>query len=250
MIDPLVSVIVPLYNYQNYITWCMESILNQDYKNLELIVVDDRSVDKSYKVVSEFAKNKPQIKIVRMEVNSGYSKAKNEGIVVSQGEFIVTLDADDMMTKNSVVPRLRCLQETGADFVHARALNVGAASSLEKAYAMTKRRRPRVKIHAQSVMLRRDVHKNFGLYDENLRSRSDKEMWWRLFGQGLAGVQRIKREFILDDVAFYRIHPKSMMVSRRRNSGYNKKVTKLLYRAYKKRLNEGITLENTRFLET
>ncbi len=122
MPDPLVSVIVPLFNYETYIGDCIRSIQNQDYKNYELIVSDDYSTDNSYQVAKSFECG--NIKVIRMGKNLGYSKAKNEAIIISQGELITCLDADDMFTRKSISCRVRALLDKGASFIHARAITV------------------------------------------------------------------------------------------------------------------------------
>lgn len=246
---PLVSVVVPLYNYENYIGWCIQSIVEQQYPNLEIIVVDDCSTDESFNLASEFSQRYDNVHIMKTDENSGYSKAKNEGIVASKGEYITCLDADDMLVDNSIQSRMDTIIKKSADFVHANAINIKGNLSFEDCKQLKKRRRGTAKVHAQTVMVKRSVYQKFGLYDENLRSRSDKEMWWRLFGQGLA-FQRVKRIYIPVDVAYYRRHSKSMMARRKGNPKYQKKVTRALYKAYKMRCEEGVTKENTRFLET
>lgn len=248
MKNPLISVIVPLYNYENYIGWCIQSIVAQPYPNLEIIVVDDCSTDNSFDIASEFSQQYSNVQLMRLNENSGYSKAKNEGIIASKGEYITCLDADDMFTDDSIYPRLNALASQGASFVHARAITVKGDLSLEDCKELKKTLRGSAVIHAQTVMIKRDVYQKFGLYDENLKSRSDKEMWWRLFGQGLA-FQRVKRTYIPVDVAYYRRHSKSMMARRKRNPKLQKRVTRWLYTAYKMRCKEGITKENTRFLD-
>ncbi|MFW6130614.1 MAG: glycosyltransferase family 2 protein, partial [Atribacterota bacterium] len=90
----LVSVIVPLFNYEKYISDCIVSIKNQDYTNYELIICDDCSTDNSFKIAKKFESKK--IKVMRLSKNSGYSVAKNEAIIASRGGLITCLDADDM----------------------------------------------------------------------------------------------------------------------------------------------------------
>ena len=80
MTDPLVSVIVPLYNYDKYIADCVRSVQNQDYSNYELIIVDDCSTDSSYGVAKTFECS--NIKVLKMDVNGGYSKAKNSSLIL------------------------------------------------------------------------------------------------------------------------------------------------------------------------
>jgi glycosyltransferase involved in cell wall biosynthesis len=250
--NPLVSVIVPLFNYESYIRDCIESILNQNYPNFELIVVDDVSTDNSFEVASLYS-DSDKVQIIKLPENSGYSKAKNEGILLSRGELITTLDADDMLTKKSISKRVKALQENPkCDLVHANAIDVGAQMSLADCYALKKFRRTKPKVHAQTVMLRREVHVKFGLYDENLRSRADKEMWSRLLGKSYAGESggpmRIKKVYLNEDVAYYRKHKKSMIAKRKHDPQREKRLTKQLKAAIRMRATEGITKENTRFL--
>ena len=91
---PLVSVVVPIYNAKKYLQKCIDSILNQSYKNLEIILVDDGSTDGSGRIVDEYAKKDRRIKIVHQK-NSGQSCARNVGIGISRGEYIGFVDADD-----------------------------------------------------------------------------------------------------------------------------------------------------------
>lgn len=245
--NELVSVIVPLYNYSQYIEWTIQSILNQNYPNFELIIVDDCSTDNSYEVAKKYEQS--NVKIMRLDENSGYSKAKNEGIIASKGKYITTLDADDMFTKNSISSRVKCILKHRAAFVHARAVNVNGKMSLEDCCKQTKFRRQTPKIHAQTVLMVRDVYKKYGLYDENLRSRSDKEMWWRLFGKGCK-TPKIKKIFLKRDVAYYRQHSKSMMAYRSTHKNHNRELIRALEAAFQKRQKEGITESNTLFLKT
>ena len=252
--NPLVSVIVPLYNYSKFIKYCIKSIIKQDYNNYEIIVIDDCSTDNSYEVAKKYECD--NIKIMRLDKNSGYSTAKNEGIITSQGDCITCLDADDMLTRNSLTCRVKAMLDHNVPFVHGRAIDVYGDISLKECYKIKENiTRTKAKIHAQSVLLQRWVHQKYGLYDEKLRSRSDKEMWLRLFGSSYGGDKykspcRVKRTSIKDDVAYYRRHQKSMISMRNKNASYDKKVTKLLYQQYELRKNDGITSKNTRFLES
>ena len=250
MKTPLVSVIVPLYNYQQYIGDCIQSIKNQNYSNYELIVIDDCSTDKSFKRAKKHECG--NIHVIQTDKNRGYSHAKNEGIIMSNGELITCLDADDLMTKDGISTRVRALQKHNVPFVHAQAVNMFGDMKLKDAYRLVPGKQKKPRIHAQTVMLRRWVHQKYGLYDENLRSRSDKEMWWRLFDKNKhdRGTLLIKKVFLPHYVAYYRMHNKSMMAMRQRNKKYNIDVTRKLEEAYIVRKRDGISKNNTRFLET
>ena len=92
--DKLISVIVPIYNVEEYLNECVDSILNQTYKNLEIILVDDGSTDKSGIICDDYAKIDSRIKVIHKK-NGGLSDARNVGIDRALGEFIIFIDSDD-----------------------------------------------------------------------------------------------------------------------------------------------------------
>lgn len=96
-----ISIIVPVYNVEEYLPTCIESILNQSYKNFELILVDDGSPDKSGDICDNYAKRDNRIKVIH-QINSGVSKARNTGIDNATGEWILFVDSDDELTDNSL----------------------------------------------------------------------------------------------------------------------------------------------------
>jgi len=247
--NPLVSIIVPLFNYEKYIAHCIRSIECQSYDNWELIITDDCSTDDSYNVAKSFENDK--IRVLKTDINSGYSIAKNQAIKASHGDYITCLDADDMMTKHSVSARLKFLIDQGVDLVHARAISVSGDISYEKCLKLTKPfKRDTPRIHAQTVLMKRSVHRDFGLYDEKLRSRADKEMWIRLFGKNCEGNHLVKKGFLNKDVAFYRKHGNSMMVNRRKDPNKQIALTNQLEQSVKERCINGINKTNTVFLES
>nr|WP_294369080.1 glycosyltransferase family 2 protein [uncultured Ruminococcus sp.] len=93
---PLVSIVVPVYKVENVLHYCIDSILNQTYKNFELILVDDGSPDNSGKICDEYAKKDNRIKVIHKE-NGGVSSARNIGIDMADGEYICFVDSDDYM---------------------------------------------------------------------------------------------------------------------------------------------------------
>lgn len=90
----LISIIVPVYNMENYLDRCMDTILNQTYKNLEIILVDDGSTDKSAQMCDDYARKDSRIKVVH-KVNGGLSDARNAGLKLVTGEYIGYVDSDD-----------------------------------------------------------------------------------------------------------------------------------------------------------
>ncbi len=92
--DDLISVIVPVYNVERYLKRCVDSILNQTYKNLEIILVDDGSTDRSGDICDEYKKIDYRIKVIH-QTNRGLSGARNSGIDIAGGKYIGCVDSDD-----------------------------------------------------------------------------------------------------------------------------------------------------------
>lgn len=114
---PLISVIVPVYNVEKYISRCIESIIAQTYNNWELILVDDGTPDYSGRICDDYAKKDMRI-IVKHKTNEGVSAARNEGVCIASGEWIGFVDSDDYVERNwlqLVVDRIQ--QENGDVFV-------------------------------------------------------------------------------------------------------------------------------------
>ena len=97
--NPLISVIVPVYNVENYLKKCLESITNQTYKNLEIILIDDGSTDNSGKICDEYAGKDNRIKVVH-KINGGLSDARNAGLEIAKGEYIGFVDSDDYIAED------------------------------------------------------------------------------------------------------------------------------------------------------
>ncbi len=108
MKDSLVSVIMPCFNAEKYIAEAIDSVLKQDYRDLELVIVNDGSSDRSGEIIKAFGD--PRIRYYEQE-NQGVSAARNLGLVKSSGSFICFLDADDVMIPSSVSARVQVLLE-------------------------------------------------------------------------------------------------------------------------------------------
>ena len=112
---PNVSIIVPIYNSEQYIRKCIDSVLSQAYTDFELILVDDGSTDNSKKIIDEYANRDRRIRVIYKE-NGRPGSARNAGLDVASGTYIYFLDSDDMMHPNlltTVIPRI----ETGYDMI-------------------------------------------------------------------------------------------------------------------------------------
>lgn len=116
MIMPLVSIIVPVYNVEKYIHKCLNSILNQSYYNLEVILVDDGSTDKSGEICDEYALLDKRIHIIHKE-NGGLSSARNAALDIVSGEYIAFVDSDDWIEREMIEKLVEKAIEEEADMV-------------------------------------------------------------------------------------------------------------------------------------
>ena len=96
MRNSIISVIIPVYNVEKYLSRCIESVLNQTYRNLEILIVDDGSTDDSLNICRRYEKKDKRIKVIHQD-NGGLSSARNKGLMNSTGEYISFVDSDDWL---------------------------------------------------------------------------------------------------------------------------------------------------------
>lgn len=109
----LISVIVPVYNVEKYLKKCLESIINQSYKNLEIILVNDGSTDSSLEICKSFT-NDSRVVLIDKE-NEGLSSARQKGIESANGQFFCTIDSDDYLEKNYIEKMYKKIKSDAAD---------------------------------------------------------------------------------------------------------------------------------------
>lgn len=207
-----VSVIIPAYNQAVYVGKAIQSVLDQTYQNLECIVVDDGSKDRTYKIVNEFEDRR--ILYIR-QLNQGLSAARNTGLTISSGEYISFLDSDDLFTPDKLTKLVEVLEK-----------NPGTALAAGSAYLIDHNDQPIPRqfssslpedssrlllgnpLHVGSVLLRREWQEKVGLFDTNLKSYEDWDFWLRL---ALVGG---KMQSIKDIVSYYRFHTAQMTRNR------------------------------------
>lgn len=112
----LISVIVPIYNVEKYLSKCVDSIINQTYNNLEIILVDDGSPDNCPKICDEYAKKDDRIKVIHKE-NGGLSDARNAGMKIATGEYISFIDSDDYISNNFIETLYSAMKAENSDII-------------------------------------------------------------------------------------------------------------------------------------
>jgi len=207
---PIVSVNMPVYNCAAYLTEAIESILNQTFKDFELIICNDGSTDHSLKIAELFAAKDSRITLITRE-NLGIVATRNELLEISKGKYIAVLDCDDVALPHRLALQVKYLEEhpevvcLGGDtrlidgkgrylttLLHVRGNEAINESALAGNGAIT---------HS-CAMMRRDVMRSVGGYDPELNLVEDLGMWLRL---GECG----KLENLAEPIVNYRLHAKS-----------------------------------------
>ena len=117
MNNSLISIIIPVYNAEKFISKCVESLIAQTYKNIEIILIDDCSTDVSYDIVRKYAEQDSRVKLYSTGVNGGPGKARNVGLENAQGEYIMFCDNDDTYEPNMCEVMLNTMIEKDVDLV-------------------------------------------------------------------------------------------------------------------------------------
>ena len=99
----LLSVVIPVYNVEKYLKKCLNSVLNQEFKDFEVICIDDCSTDNSFKILNEYARNDERIKILKNDKNLGLGPTRNKGIEIAAGDYIHFLDSDDFLNNDAYI---------------------------------------------------------------------------------------------------------------------------------------------------
>lgn len=112
--DDLISVVVPVYNVEQYVDKCINSIINQTYRNIEVIIVDDGSTDGSSFICEKYSKEDSRIEIIHKD-NGGLSDARNRGIEISKGKYITFIDSDDYVDTDYIEVLYNAIKKYEAD---------------------------------------------------------------------------------------------------------------------------------------
>lgn len=134
----LVSVIIPVYNVEKYIRECLDSIVNQSYKNLQIILVDDGSTDNSGKICDEYAKKDSRITVVHQE-NQGAGAAKNTGLDLIKGEYFSIIDSDDYIDLSMYEKMVSLMKQYDSDIVQCLFKQVYVNKIIMRQYSTLKK---------------------------------------------------------------------------------------------------------------
>jgi hypothetical protein len=215
---PLVSVIVPCFNYGRFLDGAVASVIGQRRVNVEVIIVDDASTDDSAEVADAIAAREPAVQVLRNVTNQGHVRTFNNGYALATGEFIVRLDADDLLTPGSLaraVALFDAFPEVGLVYGHPRHFeepDPPAARTGRPNWTiwhgrdwLAERCRAGVNcLTTPEAIVRASVMREIGPLSTRLRFAQDMEMWLRV--SAVADVGRVNGV----DQALHRDHPTSM----------------------------------------
>lgn len=203
-----VSVIIPAYNQGHYLAAAIQSVLEQTYANVEVLVIDDGSTDNTAQVAQQFSD--PRVRYIYQQ-NRGLSGARNTGIRHANGDFLTYLDSDDLFLPRKLellLAELNARPQLG--FVAGQAMPIDEVGQpIGKLFDQELPANPTHlllgnPLHVGSVLLRRSWQERVGFFDETLRSYEDWDMWLRL---ALAGCPM---GYVAQPVSLYRFHRAQM----------------------------------------
>jgi len=231
----MVSIIIPHYNYSDYMEQCLESILKQKYKKFEVIIIDDHSKEEEYNkmlnIVNQHSENiKINIFVHRNDKNLGLTLTRNEGVNKSQGEFILFLDPDDNIEEYFLSKTVKTLQENPEiGFAYVNTRYFGAANKVfsQPEYNFYRLINAGNFISYCSLIRRKAFIESGGFNLENWSYLEDYELWVKLSRKGWYGK-------LVPEVLFnYFVHEDSAI-----HSGFTSEAQKLFYAYFIKKYPE------------
>lgn len=221
---PLVSIIIPCYNHEKFLDDCLLSVIEQDYKNIELLICDDASPDNSYEKILSYKekleKRFSRVEILKNDNNCGVTKNINRMLSVSKGTFVKTLASDDCMAPTAISKMVNyLLSNETVDVVISNGITVLESERYPNLTPQGRiydtppdlsdtdlfvRTAKCNRISAPAAMVRQSVYEKHGYYDETLKVE-DYEFWLRIISQGVC-----RFGFLDENLIYYRINANSM----------------------------------------
>lgn len=167
--EPLISVIVPVYNAERFLPYCVDSLVTQSYQNIEILLIDDGSTDGSPAICDRYAEKDPRVRVIHQD-NGGISRAQNAGLDAARGDYIAFADNDDILDRRNLEILYKALTETGADMSKARWSHFGV-SKLDE---VSKRARKGVEGNGTWTIIDDPLRAYQSVYCKTLRLIGDK----------------------------------------------------------------------------
>lgn len=211
-----VSVIIPVYNSEKYIEKCLKSVLNQTYSNLEILIINDHSIDSSLDIIDNIKDDR--VRVVSFDKNKGVSAARNKGIELASGKYICFLDSDDYWNLEKIEKQIKFIEKNNYKFIYSnyaffndktqkvtKRTNVPKKITYEKAIKNTT-------IFVSTVMLDMTQLKKEDIYMPDIKIGQDTSCWWQILKKGITayGMEEL--------LAYYRVYNQSSLSSNKINA--------------------------------
>lgn len=207
----MISVVLPTYNGSKYIKQSIESIINQTYKEWELIVIDDCSTDDTNKIVQEYTLKDNRIKLYKNETNKRLPASLNTGFAKTSGEYLTWTSDDNIYKENAFEKMIEYFQlnsDVGFVFSNMTIIDENGNIKQKNSYIPSSMEEIKYKnIVGASFMYKREVYKTIGDYDTSKFLIEDYDYWLRI-------SRKFKIGFINDSLYFYRTHSGSLTESK------------------------------------
>ena len=200
-----ISVIIPIHNSSKYLKECLDSVVKQTYKNLEILIINDNSTDNSINIIKRY--KDPRIKVINLKETSGAAIARNKGIEKATGEFITFIDSDDYWVLDKIEKQLKFIKENDYVFIYSNYLylknnkrhiaKVPSKLTYEDALKNTA-------IFTSTVMLNMKYLTKEDIYMPNIKRGQDMATWWKILRKGITayGINEV--------LSIYRVGNKSL----------------------------------------
>jgi glycosyltransferase involved in cell wall biosynthesis len=216
--NPLVSVILPCYNAENFVEASVRSIMDQTYSNLEIILIDDSSSDKTLYILQSLGKLDPRIKIFHNEKNEGLVASLNKGIANAKGKYIARMDADDIALANRIEKQVNFMEVNndvavcGSNYlvIDDKNKQVGKIEfPLENAVIKTELLFTNAFGHPTTI-IKKEALEKCGYYEEGMVPAEDYELWIRI-------SKHYEVANIYDKLLKYRVHENNLTITKKEN---------------------------------
>ncbi|MBO4292771.1 MAG: glycosyltransferase family 2 protein [Clostridia bacterium] len=200
-----ITVITPMNNSSKHIIECLESAINQTYKNLEIIVIDDASKDNSLELVKNIKDNR--IRVIELKENVGAGMARNKGIEAATGDYICFLDSDDYWVLDKIERQVKFMEENNYTFIYGGydyLRNGKRKKAKVPKYVNYKQLLKNHTVFTSTVMLNMEHLKKEDILMPDLRRGQDYGTWWSILKKGITA------HAITDTIAIYRVGEKSL----------------------------------------
>lgn len=239
-LEKLVTVIIPAYNHEKYIADCIESIIKQDYKNIELIIINDGSIDSTANKILKYegeCNKRFQNFIFIDRVNEGVVKTINEGINLSKGEYVCFIASDDMMIDGRIKKQVEFMKEKNSNISCGNSLLIEGNTktnipvindSLKEKYCKKTQFYNLIInyfISSPTVMMKKCLIDKMGFYDEKFKIED-----WPYY---VKVAEKYSIDFIDDYLCYYRIHDNNTQTNKKLMFIEEKRILKYFFITYK-----------------